>query len=406
MQNNNECYIIDNQWIVNGLRHKLPHITGPSKNSYKKAIRNVPNCPYLITNEHRAMAIEGIGPAIGRWIAKELKYRHRYVFENPTQAIEDSKQQIANHKRIQKQNEISLKSQTKKRKTPIKKKPTPYYPMAKSSAYALLIYMFKSIKNNNINSFTKEQLIYNAQKYCNSHAIFNDMPLLIRFDYIKCINKIYYLNECGKQIAQQLYATELGLSQPLKPNISIFNNLALNHSNNSNNKNDNWKFKCKYCDKTYKSECAFNKHMNNAPEKCTIKEKPNLLAPYKNNNLQIIKESKLSNTKRINICGELYELILLIDSSEERNKTHNEQIRLENEFNKYSNNFKCKKYNLPIGDFCWILKSVNTNNKSKKEYLYPIIIERKRMDDLIQSIKDKRYFEQKWRIKYNLPKLV
>eukprot|EP01084_Bolivina_argentea_P135915 239416_1 len=80
--------------------------------------------------------------------------------------------------------------------------------------------------------------------------------------------------------------------------------------------------------------------------------------------------------KPIKIGAEWYRLYLVYDTSEERRKNRNERVKLENEFNK-KENINNKPYRLPIGDFCWTLKNINNNI----EYLYPIIVERKRMDD-------------------------
>ncbi|XP_018576396.1 crossover junction endonuclease MUS81 [Anoplophora glabripennis] len=50
---------------------------------------------------------------------------------------------------------------------------------------------------------------------------------------------------------------------------------------------------------------------------------------------------------------------------------------------------------LKIGDYIWICR----DRTSKKELVLPYIIERKRMDDFGHSIKDGRYYEQKFRLK-------
>lgn len=50
---------------------------------------------------------------------------------------------------------------------------------------------------------------------------------------------------------------------------------------------------------------------------------------------------------------------------------------------------------LSVGDFLWICREKLSGN----EFVLPYIVERKRMDDLAGSIKDKRYHEQKFRLK-------
>eukprot|EP01084_Bolivina_argentea_P112848 201219_1 len=383
-----ECIIADNQWIVDLLQRKLQYVSGQQSNAYKKGIRNVKNCPYKITNEHNAKAIEGIGSSFGNWIKQKLIQMNKYVKQDENQATKIALQHLQNHKKMQEQEALLLKAKTRKRKTPTKKEKKPYYPRSKTGGYAILIYMFKSLKDNNINEFQKEQLIYNAQKYCNSNSLFSDMSTLIKYDYIKCNNnkngRIYYLQEAGKQIAAKLYASEFGLPEPSKPNVSIFNSFALNHHYDDDEKDNKYNFKCKLCDKTYVREKSFNEHVKNGHKNGkNVKKRPILLPKYKNNHNihpilqnQKIEMNQFMNMKPINILGEMYELILLYDNTEERREGNNEQIRLQNEFNNYKQ-IKSRQYNLPIGDFCWVLKCVN----NRKEYLYPIIIERKRMDD-------------------------
>lgn len=55
---------------------------------------------------------------------------------------------------------------------------------------------------------------------------------------------------------------------------------------------------------------------------------------------------------------------------------------------------------LKLGDFMWIARCRNT----RKEVVLPHIVERKRIDDLAQSIKDNRYHEQK--VKKNLDRII
>lgn len=50
---------------------------------------------------------------------------------------------------------------------------------------------------------------------------------------------------------------------------------------------------------------------------------------------------------------------------------------------------------LKVGDYTWICRERET----RKELVLPYIIERKRIDDFGRSIKDGRFYEQKFRLK-------
>ena len=110
-------------------------------------------------------------------------------------------------------------------------------------------------------------------------------------------------------------------------------------------------------------------------------------------------EQRVDAKKPIKINGKLYKFFLVFDTSEERRKGRREKVKLEDQFNK-NQAINAKPCRLSIGDFCWVLQNVDDE---EDEWLYPIIVERKRKDDLVSSIKDKRYAEQKWRMKHKLP---
>ncbi|XP_063699628.1 crossover junction endonuclease MUS81 [Culicoides brevitarsis] len=87
-----------------------------------------------------------------------------------------------------------------------------------------------------------------------------------------------------------------------------------------------------------------------------------------------------------------YEIILLVDTQETAGKSKSHLDRTIQELNRYNVKFEVRR--LSVGDFLWIAK-----NESGKELVLPFIVERKRKDDLASSIKDGRYYEQKYRLK-------
>ena len=100
----------------------------------------------------------------------------------------------------------------------------------------------------------------------------------------------------------------------------------------------------------------------------------------------------------IQIGNDMYRLKLIYDTSEENHRQSQEKETLQSQFAK-NKNIIAETKRLPIGDFIWILEAINGDNQ---RWIYPVMIERKRMDDLVKSIIDKRYNEQKWRMKRNL----
>ena len=97
-------------------------------------------------------------------------------------------------------------------------------------------------------------------------------------------------------------------------------------------------------------------------------------------------ESNINAKESIWIGADEYKLVLVYDTSEESRRNRRERVTLKQEF-EMIHQVHSESKRLKIGDFCWVLKDVNSNT----EWLYPIIIERKRKDDLLASIRDKRY---------------
>ncbi|XBW36773.1 hypothetical protein QEN19_002350 [Hanseniaspora menglaensis] len=85
-----------------------------------------------------------------------------------------------------------------------------------------------------------------------------------------------------------------------------------------------------------------------------------------------------------------YEIILLIDTREIRSVQDRDFFT--SELSKKGVKVETRQLNL--GDFIWIARHIET----KKEVFLNCIIERKRIDDLCNSIRDRRFYEQKQRL--------
>lgn len=94
-----------------------------------------------------------------------------------------------------------------------------------------------------------------------------------------------------------------------------------------------------------------------------------------------------------------YDIILCVDSREQHNgAVAMKKTALISEFEKQG--IQCEMRCLPVGDFCWIARyHSETESLYDLELVLDFIMERKRMDDLASSIIDKRWKEQKFRLK-------
>ncbi|KAF7720894.1 Crossover junction endonuclease mus81 [Apophysomyces ossiformis] len=88
-----------------------------------------------------------------------------------------------------------------------------------------------------------------------------------------------------------------------------------------------------------------------------------------------------------------YEIVLVLDNREIKMKTNRDYILQKLE----TKGIRVVKRALELGDVIWIARKKGSNSPSDELFL-DIVIERKRMDDLVSSIKDGRFREQKYRL--------
>lgn len=122
--------------------------------------------------------------------------------------------------------------------------------------------------------------------------------------------------------------------------------------------------------------------------------------------------SSQTSQQQFTLLPNSYEIVLCIDSRE----------RISNDFSKdnraafasalQKQGVLVDVRTLPLGDFVWIARELDSprcgdnpsqlssmSNTIQRELVLDIIVERKRIDDLASSIKDKRWAEQKFRLK-------
>ncbi|KAJ1526776.1 hypothetical protein ONE63_008350 [Megalurothrips usitatus] len=89
-----------------------------------------------------------------------------------------------------------------------------------------------------------------------------------------------------------------------------------------------------------------------------------------------------------------FDVLLLVDTCETGGATKKNHNQTVSELTQMKVPFEVRK--LEVGDFVWIARSRVCKDT---ELVLPYIVERKRMDDLGSSIKDRRFHEQKFRLK-------
>ncbi|XP_066248674.1 crossover junction endonuclease MUS81 isoform X2 [Euwallacea similis] len=90
-----------------------------------------------------------------------------------------------------------------------------------------------------------------------------------------------------------------------------------------------------------------------------------------------------------------FDVILYVDNCETSGSSNSENDDILVQLSK--SGIKYEVQDLKVGDFVWICR----DRVARNELVLPYIIERKRMDDFGHSIKDQRYYEQKFRLKHS-----
>ncbi|XP_046647899.1 crossover junction endonuclease MUS81-like [Daphnia pulicaria] len=98
-----------------------------------------------------------------------------------------------------------------------------------------------------------------------------------------------------------------------------------------------------------------------------------------------------------------YDIVLCVDTAEVSGSSGSGNNQKESAAKAFQNCgvlYDVRK--LSIGDYSWICKpKASSGTRSDRELVLPYVVERKRMDDLVSSIKDGRFKEQKFRLKHS-----
>ena len=327
--------------------------------------------PEKLKNGREAGKLPGIGPSISAKLDEKLKQfnvENGLIPEIPDGAIILSEEVEAKIKKT-KPRTTTTTTTTTKTKTKIKDKNKEYVPIYRSASYAvllaLLLHLHQDTQNGPLN---KSELILKAQGFSTSPLNDGMFPsingALKTLEEKGLIRKFsnpphFGLTVKGAELAERLWQSgEKRPSQTALPKVS-----------------------------------------------------PSRL--YKNSDENLIEnenENKINLGERIKKLETFYwpigsfEIVLLIDVREIRSRE--DRNYLTERMNQLGITSEVR--NLELGDFVWIARlkknrsMINSNWTDSEEIVLDTLIERKREDDLIASISDGRFKEQKHRIRGSL----
>ncbi|KAI5962934.1 MUS81 [Candida pseudojiufengensis] len=271
-----------------------------------------------------------------------------------------------------------------------------YVPKHRSGGFAILITLY--LKDQAQKGMTRDEICSIATAYCDKsfnttstsyHSAWDSIKTIMKKDLVYSTGrspKRYYLTDEGKELASQLKTAVNIPSSPAQSNpvvnSSFDNGLRLDST-----------FE-KSSPITYKNFDILESTRPQAPVR--------LYNPAHSSKLvteTLTNKSKTHDAKNRSYEGisyeiwskDEYEVILFIDNREVR--AQQERDFFERKLK--GHNVKCDVKALSCGDTVWVARHLKTGKEAVLNYL----CERKRIDDLCDSIKDGRYQEQKNRMK-------
>ncbi|KAJ5625782.1 DNA-directed DNA polymerase family X beta-like N-terminal [Penicillium lagena] len=342
---------------------------------YKKAYESMKACPLAFDHPSQAQQLNGLGPKLCDRLTEKLK---AYCQESGLPMPELPGQA---NKRTSDTGVAGDQPTKKPRKT------KPYVPALRSGPYALLLGL-ATLGEDSSQSMTKAQLIEVAQPYCDSsftaptdptkfYTAWNSMKTLVQKDLVyehgRPLRK-YALSEDGWEVAKRIQKTLPGSVQ----NMTSF---AGNQAS----------------DQTSALQTS----------RAGVAADP--VSPEDDDDLAILHPVSAHHGQSAEDEGPIlpitlppgsFTIQLVLDTREVRTSTDRDYIA--NELMKQGITPQVRA--LELGDAMWVAKCrdpsfLARHGEEGNEVMLDWIIERKRLDDLIGSIKDGRFHEQKFRLR-------
>ncbi|KAG6003228.1 Crossover junction endonuclease mus81 [Claviceps maximensis] len=370
------------EWLDNARERNSKGFT-----TYRNAYHSLKACPLVLQHPAELQQLKGFGVKMCERLTDKLKMHCR---ENGLTMPEHPQVRKAAERAQREEAEAAQNGPaTKKRKT---KQPKPYVPAFRSGAYALLIGL-SSLPDDASASLTKPELIELSQPHCDSsftapndptkfYTAWNSMKTLIQKELVyergRPLRR-YALTDDGWEVARRMketrqFATDMQqdsaqISEPVRTQAHEASARPLIERSDSP-------------DVVILDEYAGSKILD-----CHTKN-------------AVTTDDSLPKFNPITLPPGSFTVRLVLDVREVRAKTDRDYMQDE----LAKQNTAPIMRSLEVGDAQWIAKCHDSSLLQRlgaegDEVVLDWIVERKRLDDLIGSIKDGRFHEQKFRLK-------
>jgi crossover junction endonuclease MUS81 len=372
-------------------------------------------CPLKFDHPSEAQQLHGLGPKLCDRLVDKLK-AHCAANGLPMPQLPHR------GKKRQSDDEENGETQLVKKARKVK----PYVPALRSGAYALVLAL-ATLDENNTQGLTKTETIELAQPHCDSsftapsdptkfYTAWNSIKTLVGKDLVYERGrplKRYMLTDDGWEVARRMQGIEEGAI----PNLLLVNNQTVSGKGDERSNmpagSKDTVAKTSRISSTRSAGRPFNiLDLSSSPEPSLRHPSRARLATARQHSRSPEKEGDHNDAVApafapILLPAGSFTVHLVLDTREVRTKTDRDYIS--EQLNK--SGVKPISRALPLGDALWIAKlspgsariltSNNTGDEGEgnDEIMLDYIVERKRLDDLIGSIKDGRFHEQKFRLR-------
>ncbi|KAL4781857.1 ERCC4 domain-containing protein [Aspergillus varians] len=351
---------------------------------YKKAYESMKAYPLILQHPSEAQQLNGIGPKLCERLTDKLK---DYCNENGLPMPEDPRTRTTSKR---KSSDGATETQPAKKT----RKPKPYAPTLRSGPYALILAL-GSLDENSNQSMTKADLVEKAQPHCDTSftvpldptkyfTAWNSMKTLLQKELVYTQGhplKKYSLTEEGWEVAKAIKKT----AQKSNHNTLLFDVRSDVTPNNP--------------DATERGNLASYGDLEN-PARLGLQSQNGDGNQQTIRNILDENATDGSTGTPVAIPPDSFTVQLILDTREVR--TSKDRDYISNELIKKGITPEVRA--LEVGDTMWVAKFHDPTFLSKygeegDEVMLDWIVERKRLDDLIGSIKDGRFHEQKFRLR-------
>ncbi|QOU21243.1 hypothetical protein BRETT_000964 [Brettanomyces bruxellensis] len=348
--------------------------------TFYRALKSVRQCPYPIKHPNQLSDLKFIGDKLVKLMSNKLQEYcdengYNFPVDEASSAKEKANQdaEIVNNGRKRKSAKKSDKDPTKKKR---KRK---YVPAKNTGGYAILLVLY--VHDLERKGMTKAEIIRHAVPFCSSsftsnpstgqfYSAWNSVNTLIKNEYVLSRGRpvYYYLTEEGEEVAGILKKVDDESKQ----------RTSLNSPHTDKSLNSSFDRSPQYATKDNYS--YMNRNIQPSPTRSDIAR------------------SKFSSGNKCKYNGVdydiwpsgSYEIFFVSDDREVRSREEPEFFAK----GVRARGVNCKVRALSVGDGVWVA----INKESGSWATLDFIFERKRLDDLAESIKDGRFREQKSRL--------